>query len=424
MRCLFDGPVELSDEDPGATCDVEVMVGTPAPAGGLLVVLEAPTSWRIDLGLFDPSGFRGWSGSARRVVWVGPDAATPGYLPGEVVPGGWRVRLGAHAIPERRVEVGLSVFASEPKAAAAPADRSRPRLPVDDTGRWVRGDLHAHSVHSDGVLGVGELAAWAAARGLDFLAVSDHNTVSHHAELPAAAARAGLTLLPAQEVTTSRGHAVLVGVSTWADPTAGVAHWLELAEAAGGVLVAAHPLDGTLGWRLEPPGPTALLEAWNGGWSPDAHDGLARQVEALWRIGGRGFVGGSDLHAPGARRAPGTPTTWVRVPLRRGGDGEPLPAPEILAGLRSGATTVSASPNGPVIVPLEEGRVCVVGGEGLELVGTGGRRSRVTSPQSDLSAEREPLWLEGDGKVWAAWAPPSPPLPAAACDLPGKGQAS
>ena len=52
--------------------------------------------------------------------------------------------------------------------------------------QWLAGDFHSHTVHSDGVLSVGGLAALAASRGLDFLAVTDHNTTSHHAHLPEA----------------------------------------------------------------------------------------------------------------------------------------------------------------------------------------------------------------------------------------------
>ena len=66
-------------------------------------------------------------------------------------------------------------------------------------------------MHSDGVLTVAELAALAAERGLDFIAVTDHNTVSHHAELAAAGRRYGITLLPGQEVTTDGGHAGALG---------------------------------------------------------------------------------------------------------------------------------------------------------------------------------------------------------------------
>ena len=64
--------------------------------------------------------------------------------------------------------------------------------------RWWAGDLHTHTVHSDGVLTVAELARLARGNGLDFIAVTDHNTVSHHPELAAASRRYGITLIPAR----------------------------------------------------------------------------------------------------------------------------------------------------------------------------------------------------------------------------------
>ena len=76
---------------------------------------------------------------------------------------------------------------------------------------WLAGDFHSHTVHSDGSLSVGGLAALAVSRGLDFLAVTDHNTVSHHPQLAEISARYGITLLPGQEVTTDTGHANVFG---------------------------------------------------------------------------------------------------------------------------------------------------------------------------------------------------------------------
>jgi hypothetical protein len=59
------------------------------------------------------------------------------------------------------------------------------------------------------------LAAEVARRLLDrcaqLLAVTDHNTVSQHLELDAAAAHADIILLRDQELTTDRGHANCLG---------------------------------------------------------------------------------------------------------------------------------------------------------------------------------------------------------------------
>jgi hypothetical protein len=61
----------------------------------------------VDIGIFDirgidpfTGGFRGWSGSARRTFFVARDSATPGYIPGPLLPGTWSVILGAYEIPE------------------------------------------------------------------------------------------------------------------------------------------------------------------------------------------------------------------------------------------------------------------------------------------------------------------------------------
>src|SRR5690606_7412573 len=93
----------------------------------------------------------------------------------------------------------------------------RRRLPADARHSWLACDLHAHTVHSDGVLGRAELAAAAVIAGLDVLAITDHNTVSHHPGLTEIGHRYGLTLLPGQEVTTDRGHANAFGPIPWVD---------------------------------------------------------------------------------------------------------------------------------------------------------------------------------------------------------------
>lgn len=68
---------------------------------------------------------------------------------------------------------------------------------------WVRGDFHVHSVHSDGDSTPEEIAKAAAEEGLDFVAVTDHNTVSH---VPECGVRRGVLLLPGEGVTTYYGH--------------------------------------------------------------------------------------------------------------------------------------------------------------------------------------------------------------------------
>ena len=194
-------------------------VEVPPGTAGLRVELDYDRADGavLDLGCFGPGGFRGWSGSSRESFVIARDAATPGYLPGELEAGTWQVMIGVHRVPPDGV--GYRLTAQTATAAAAlypslypslgpspsalgppvPVDRPpRRMLPARAGRRWLAGDLHTHTVHSDGVLTVSELAALAAGRGLDFLAVTDHNTVSHHAELAAASRRTGSPCCPAR----------------------------------------------------------------------------------------------------------------------------------------------------------------------------------------------------------------------------------
>ncbi|MHB1536702.1 MAG: PHP domain-containing protein, partial [Acidimicrobiales bacterium] len=87
----------------------------------LNVVLDYDRSRAVvDLGLFDPAGFRGWSGGERDRFDVGADWATPGYLPGPLPPGEWRVALGLYRVPGEGVEVRVEAR-TDGRAAPAPA---------------------------------------------------------------------------------------------------------------------------------------------------------------------------------------------------------------------------------------------------------------------------------------------------------------
>lgn len=66
----------------------------------------------------------------------------------------------------------------------------------------LRFDLQSHSTHSDGALPPAEVVARAAAAGVQLLALTDHDTVSGVAEALQAAREAGITVVPAVELST------------------------------------------------------------------------------------------------------------------------------------------------------------------------------------------------------------------------------
>jgi len=75
-------------------------------------------------------------------------------------------------------------------------------------------DLHCHSTHSDGTLRPDELVARAAQRGVEVLALTDHDDTGGLAEAHAAARRLGLRLIDGVEISvTWRGQTVhIVGL--------------------------------------------------------------------------------------------------------------------------------------------------------------------------------------------------------------------
>jgi hypothetical protein len=322
-----------------------LVVEVPANAGALEVTLDYDhTETILDLGLVGPDQFRGWSGSERSTIVVTEDWATPGYLPG-VVGGPWQVVLGLYRVAPGGVDVTLDITTpdSAPEAPPPPPLPPRPERPVPRElpaaagYEWLAGDFHSHTVHSDGSLEIVELAVLAAGRGLDLLAVTDHNTVSHHTHLAAAGDHAGILLVPGQEVTTDNGHANCFGNIGWIDFRDPPDRWQAAAAEWGGVMAVNHPWAWDCAWRMPLSAPADLVEMWH--WTWDRRD---REALTAWRSFGKRAIGGSDFHRPRDGVAPGSPTTWLECAERS--------VAGVLDALRRGRIAISASPDSPVVI--------------------------------------------------------------------------
>ncbi|MGZ4352102.1 MAG: CehA/McbA family metallohydrolase [Gaiellaceae bacterium] len=364
---------------------VPVEVPEGAPALSVTLTYERRGGAVIDLGAWGPGGFRGWSGSDKEGFTITPDEATPSYLPGALA-GEWQILHGLHRVPEdgieweMRIDLGQATVPPMPDPPPLPERPPRRELPAAPGRRWLAGDLHAHTVHSDGVLTVHGLACLARERGLDFMAVTDHNTTSHHAELPSAAAYAETILIPGFEITTDLGHSNCFGAARFVDFRNPPDRWLADAEGAGALLSLNHPLLGDTAWRMHMEGRPPLLEVWHSSWDRRGLD----PVE-WWDAWGAGIpVGGSDFHWFGRDGLPGTPTTWVEA------EGD-----DVLGGLRVGRTAISFDPQGPVIVRQED-ELVVVDGDGATLVGPDGGRRRIAGDRERLPGDPGPWRLVDD----------------------------
>ncbi len=182
----------------------------------------------ITLALFEPGGAS--RGAAHRhepvqVVEIGANKATRGFVAGALPPGRWTVALDVHCVVPS--DVGGVRYTLDVEATARDGEDDPPPTmlgggdAVPDLGpvRWLKGDLHVHSDHSDGRWGIDAVVAHARTNALDFIALTDHNTSTGTAPLREALRDAGLAtiVIPGLELTTFAGHANVLGIEGWVD---------------------------------------------------------------------------------------------------------------------------------------------------------------------------------------------------------------
>lgn len=364
VRCVFGAFVLLAVQ---ASAEPLVLEGTVPEEGDFFTLpFEVPSGTVeievrhddlssaniLDFGLRDPNGFRGWGGDNPEPSIVNEKAASRSYLAGPVIPGTWSVLVGKAKIrqtPARfRVEVELRAVAT-----LAPQSERQPYVavaPLSTEGRWYAGDFHVHSLQSgDARPSLDEIGAFAKRRGLDFVAISDHNTTAQLDFINAAQARnPSVLFVPSVEFTTYAGHANAFGGTAYVDHTAPVEDAVGAFAAQDAVFTINHPtLDigsSCIGCAWEhriPRTGIGAIEVGVGGWD---------QTGALFDDSAIAFwdalsaqdvhvtaVGGSDDHRAGVglnqtQSAIGEPTTYVFA--------RELSVKGLVEGIRAGRTVV------------------------------------------------------------------------------------
>jgi hypothetical protein len=365
----------------------------------------------IDLGLIGPDGTQvGASGSDKTHFFINGKTATPGYQPRPLTPGEWQILAGAYKVAPGGVTVTYEL-------TFVPKER-----------RLLLGDIHTHTVGSDGVLTLEELAAQAQKHGLDFLAITDHNQMVS----PAVLSRIpGITLIPGVEWTHYRGHANFLGLEKpydepfFTNTDEAMQARFTSAHERGALIVINHPTDESCGFQFDLTQlPFDAIEIWNG---PMRESNL--RAVGLWHqmlVAGQRVpaVGGSDYHRNNLFQILGGPCMGVYA----GSD-----APEdILAALRAGQSFITFAPNGPTVdlsagdatlggtAEWHEGLTIQVSAKGLKvgdvvrLVGASENYDLLQAP-SDGAADLS-MPVPGPGflrvEIYRTFLPGVPPLPA------------
>ena len=360
----------------------------------------------LTLSLFDPHRFRGAGHrhAPQQEIVIGPQGATPGFLEGPLPAGGWTAEVDCHCVldgPAGGVKYALDVevVTSDdaaaawrvPVAAYLAAGKETMAAPVEGTGtpapipeyepappvgagvverggarRWLKGDLHIHTQHSDGRWSMDDVVRYVERNRLDFLATTDHNTISAYDDVRWALERTGLptVVIPAMELTTFWGHANALGITEWVDwrvrgrdglprtvgdgEGAPQTSTMEGAAAEvhrrGATFVVNHPRSAgypaCTGCRWELGDASAqyadAIEVWNGAWDrPQNHLGLAlwnRWLNAGHRLPA---TAGTDSHKwPDRPDQQGYTWVWAQPEVE-----------DILAAVRDGRSFLSCGPS-------------------------------------------------------------------------------
>lgn len=311
----------------------------------------------IDIGIFGQdislfsSQFRGWSGGARDRFTVAVDEATPGYVAGPIHPGTWNIVLGPYTSIQKGIDWTIDLTLGYELRKALFVPNFAPSRILDDKNavgpRWYRGDLHAHTIYSDGKRTPSELIEAAKSRSLDFIFSTDHNTPSSN-NIWGKYAPKNFLVGRGEEVTTRNGHwnAIGLGFGQWIDfrysnDEASLAEAVRIVHEVDGFATINHPCDMGIACDWSFPFLDCFdgIEVWNGPWKIHERDQRNELAVELWDKflrQGKVFtaLGCSDVHRH--EQPVGLPQTVVAS--------EALSSASIIRGLRAKRAYIVGEP--------------------------------------------------------------------------------
>jgi predicted metal-dependent phosphoesterase TrpH len=292
----------------------------------------------------DPEGFRGWSGGAKTSFFIANTEASTGYIPGKIQSGTWHILIYPSDITETGIDWKLEVTlwkGEENDMFQLDAAQNQ----INNEPGWYNGDLHMHTLHSDGKRTTKELVEEAKSKNLDFIISTEHNTNSANLSWGKFDSKE-LLIINGEEVTSTKyGHWNAIGLKaeTYIDwryepDTDYINKMIEKVHKDDGLAIMNHPfyhreLKNTVKYD------NSLfdgVEVWNGNWN--LLDSTAVEWWNKKLIEGKKLIaiGASDTHvSKGSLNNLGSPQTVVFSKSLSKGD--------IIKGIKNGKAYIRAT---------------------------------------------------------------------------------
>lgn len=179
----------------------------------------------ITLSVTDPVGYRGSCHrfETTQTVRLAAGESTPGMLNRSIKSGMWDFAFNMHAVVTQTCQLDIQIKGFHEKATnrrwfQSPFEKLEKKKhyqlgPIDSNAShtYLKGEIHTHTDHSDGGQTVEELVGGAKAQNIDFLAITDHNTMSATEQIASLANTHQMKLIRGMELTTFYGHFLTLG---------------------------------------------------------------------------------------------------------------------------------------------------------------------------------------------------------------------
>lgn len=150
----------------------------------------------------------------QEAITIGNDHSSPGFIHGDLESGMWRISFNCHAVVTEKLVVDCRIYGEFDEVESNKVafnvrlpQKEKKKRPIRDLSK-ISGhkiELHTHTCHSDAVFSTQELVDAAETENIEYLAITDHNTMAPFYDKLAVE----LSLIYGMELTTFFGHILL-----------------------------------------------------------------------------------------------------------------------------------------------------------------------------------------------------------------------